>query len=76
MSDISFSGSVVSMPDHFLTQGFPGDPGQLSRLVPVIRIMAAGEEIHQRGLHGRNVQCAGEKENGKEQDRHPQRCHA
>ena len=46
------------------------DQGQLSRLVPVIRIMADGEEIHQRGLHGRNVQCAGEKENGKDQDRH------
>ena len=26
MSGISFSGYVTSMPDHFLTQGFPGDP--------------------------------------------------
>ena len=30
MSDISFSGYVTSMPDHFLTQGFPGDPTKVS----------------------------------------------
>ena len=31
MSGISFSGSVASMPDHFLTQGFPGDPKKVGR---------------------------------------------